>query len=272
MVEVSKNKKPEDIPQYLQWLKIVHDIDIDNRYREYYETVTLKLKNDFVSSDFWTTLLDKTGEYDEEYTLAKGYPLFIPKFQPELLTKEFDSFILKTFRRNILENDNWPNPPYGGWYLPNNWFERINDILRTLFVVKYLDGVDFLSTKLADISSLKKMPCRNCYEAREEGYYAVHVYIKKEFEIVDQKWDTQKIKISIEIQITTQLQEVIRKLLHSYYEKRRKSVSQQSKKWQWDYTSDEFSTNYLGHILHYVEGMIMELREKQEGKTIGTKI
>ena len=35
-------------------------------------------------------------------------------------------------------------------------------------------------------------------------------------------------------------------------------------KWQWDYKSDEFSANYLGHILHYVEGMIVEIREKQK--------
>ena len=29
----------------------------------------------------------------------------------------------------------------------------------------------------------------------------------------------------------------------------------------------EFAANYLGHVLHYVEGMIMDIREKQEKKT-----
>lgn len=67
----------------------------------------------------------------------------------------------------------------------------------------------------------------------------------------------------IEIQITTQLQEVIRSLLHKYYEDRRKGVEAEGTKWQWDYKSDEFVANYLGHILHYVEGMIMDIREKQ---------
>ena len=68
------------------------------------------------------------------------------------------------------------------------------------------------------------------------------------------------------MQITTQLQEVIRKLLHKHYESRRKRTTPDELKWQWDYKSDEFSANYLGHILHYIEGMIMEVRDKQEGK------
>ena len=69
--------------------------------------------------------------------------------------------------------------------------------------------------------------------------------------------------IPIEIQITTQLQDVIRKLLHIYYEERRKKITEDDIKWQWDYKSDEFVANYLGHILHYVEGMIMDVRSKQ---------
>ena len=77
-------------------------------------------------------------------------------------------------------------------------------------------------------------------------------------------WDTERVDVSIEIQITTQLQEVIRKLLHKYYEDRRKRIIEEDIKWQWNYKSDEFIANYLGHILHYVEGMIMEIREKQK--------
>lgn len=53
-------------------------------------------------------------------------------------------------------------------------------------------------------------------------------------------------------------------MLHKYYEDKRKGIREEDIKWQWDYKSDEFATNYLGHILHYVEGMIMEIREKQK--------
>ena len=80
-------------------------------------------------------------------------------------------------------------------------------------------------------------------------------------------WDTERIDVSIELQITTQLQEVIRKLLHSYYENVRKRAGEREDvKWQWNYKSEEFAANYLGHILHYIEGMIMEVRERQRRK------
>lgn len=52
--------------------------------------------------------------------------------------------------------------------------------------------------------------------------------------------------------------------MHKYYEERRKKVKLNEKDWIWDYKCDEFAANYLGHILHYVEGMIMEIREKQK--------
>lgn len=56
-------------------------------------------------------------------------------------------------------------------------------------------------------------------------------------------------------------------MLHTYYEEQRRKGKREDK-WQWDYNSEEFSANYLGHILHYVEGMIMEVREKQERSEI----
>ena len=59
-------------------------------------------------------------------------------------------------------------------------------------------------------------------------------------------------------------------LFKSYSEREVKKVMPIVKKindldlvWQWDYTNDRFNTNYLGHIVHYVEGMIVQLRDKQ---------
>jgi hypothetical protein len=172
--------------------------------------------------------------------------------------------LLKTYRKNILDNKNWPNEPANGWILPTNWYSNINDVIRTLFIVKYIDGVEYMINGLVDC-------CENCllshevhFEAREEGYYAAHLYTRQDFEVPNVKWDTEIINASIEIQVTTQLQDVIRRLLHKYYEDNRKKT-ERDEKWQWDYKSDEFAANYLGHILHYVEGMIIEIRDKEKG-------
>lgn len=262
------NEKPQDIDQYKEWLREKHDTEISNRTRAYYESVASRIKQDFERSDFWIQLVENLREFGREYQLQTGYPLLISEFEPELDMKTFDSFLLKTFRKNIIENNLWPEEPEGGWILPDNWYSRINDIVRTLIGVKYLDGVEFMIEKIEFLCEQHSLPCDVQLEAKEEGYYAAHLYTKPEFEIPRMTWDTKRIKVSIEIQITTQLQEVIRKLLHRYYEERRKRVKEEDIEWQWNYKSDEFAANYLGHILHYVEGMIMEIREKQRREEI----
>lgn len=254
---------PKDIHQYVAWLKKEHEIEILSIDKTYYESVTNKIRRDFKESDFWVQLTKNLNEFDGEFMIKTGYPLLMD-FEPQLYMKPFASFLLKTFRKNILNNKNWPNEPKDGWILPNDWYSRINDIVRTLFVVKYLDGIEFMIRKIVALCNEQGMLYDVNYEAREEGYYAAHLNTKREFEIPKITWDTITIEVSIEIQITTQLQEVIRKLLHKYYEERRKGILKEDTIWQWDYKSDEFIANYLGHILHYVEGMIMEIREKQK--------
>lgn len=258
------SEKPKDINEYKKWLREKHEIEISDRTQTYYESVTTGIKLDFEKSDFWIQLTGNLEEYSGEYLVKTGYPLLLPQFQPELNTKPFDSFLLKTFRKNIIENKLWPNTPEGGWIFPDNWYSEITDIIRTLFVVKYLDGVEFMMTKVHSLCKQHNMECNVFLEAREEGYYAGHLYTKQNFEIPKVTWDTQRINVVIEIQITTQLQEVIRRLLHRYYEDSRRRIREEDIKWQWNYTSGEFVANYLGHILHYVEGMIMEIREKQK--------
>jgi hypothetical protein len=198
--------------------------------------------------------------------LETGYPLFTqaePILEIKLEKKPFNSFLRKTYRKNILNNDKWPNEPTGGWITPDNWYSRINDIVRTVVVVKYLDGVKFLVDKIASLANKYSLDFRVDFEAKEEGYYAAHSYVRQVFEIPTISWKTERTEIDVEIQVTTQLQEVIRALLHKYYEQKRCELRSEMLKWQWDYKCDEFSANYLGHILHYVEGMIVEIRERE---------
>lgn len=259
------SEKPQNIDEYKDWLKEKHKVEISRKIETYYESVTSRIKLDFEESGLWIQLTENLREYDGEYLLKTGYPLLIPRFEPELYIKPFDSFLLKTFRKNILENKRWPDELEGGWILPTNWYTKINDVIRTLFVVKYLDGVEFMTDNINSLCKQHSLECRVFFEAKEEGYYAAHLYTKQEFEIPGVNWDTKMVDVSIEIQITTQVQEVIRTLLHKYYEdKRKRPMTKKDIKWQWNYKSDEFVANYLGHVLHYVEGMIMEIREKQK--------
>lgn len=258
--------KPKNIDEYKKWLKDKFSITINSKTENHYNSIANKIKADFMASKAWIDILTQLSDYSTEYLAKTNYQLLVADFKPELVTKSFSSFFEKTFRKNIVYNKKFPNPPYEGWATPDNWIENTNDILRTFFVVKYLDGVEFLMTKIQNSLNENSFVCKNHFEARDEGYYAVHIYTQTDFEIPKIDWDTEVKPVSIELQITTQLQEVIGKLTHQLYEDRRIRQDKSDKKWQWNYESEEFTTNYLGHILHYVEGMIMEVRNKQSKK------
>jgi len=67
----------------------------------------------------------------------------------------------------------------------------------------------------------------------------------------------------LEIQVTTQIKDVIKGLLHKYYEVSRTTSRVPSiEEMSWNYRNEEFIATYLGHILHYVEGMIIEVRDR----------
>ena len=189
---------------------------------------------------------------------------------PELLIKPFESLFEKTYRINIVNNRQFPHPPkwqrVEGWVEPDNWFERINDVVRTCFMVKYFDGVHFLGDGLKTDAERLGLRPELAMEAREEGYYAAHLYVHYEADIITRNGITRKAACQIELQITTQLQDVIRKMIHSHYERRRVRQRVPAANWMWDRTSPEFATNYLGHILHYLEGIIVEIRDKQREK------
>ncbi len=258
---IGRLRYPEE---YMKWLEDEHQVVISERTRTYYGSVTSKAKEDFEKSLFWTELASRLRDFDIQYQVNTGLNLFTEPTVPDVYVKPFASFLHKTYRINVLHNDCWPNEPQGGWVLPDNWYSHINDTIRTLFVVKYLDGLEFILKRVRCLCEEYGQPCLPSLEAKEEGYYAAHLHTAQEFEVPRINWDTQRVRICIEIQITTQLQEVIRKLLHKYYkERRRRRREDEQTNWQWEYSSDEFIANYLGHILHYVEGMIMEVRKRQ---------
>jgi hypothetical protein len=252
--------KPE-YSEYIDWLQEKHSINILEQ-EVIYNSVTTKIKDDFENSSFWKELEDNLSDYNDQYYLENKYHLLMRReIIPEIKIKPFKSFLEKTYRKNILNNSNWPDAPEVGWLLPYQWFSQVNDILRTIIIVKYLDGVAFITNKIDNLSREHNLNCKTHLESRIDGYYAAHQYVKNQFEIpIGIK--TKFIDVTVEFQTTTQLQEIIKQLLYSYYAKKRK-FKVVNEDWQWDYQSDEFLANNLGHILHYVEGMIMEVREKQ---------
>lgn len=255
-------ERPRDIEAYIAWLKKDLNVSVSNATAVYHRSVAMSFADEIRATPFWTDLPRQLHEWQDRYYAEKGFGL-LTGFSPELKQKGFDAFLLKTFRKNCLRNENWPDPPDGGWYLPENWYSRITDVARTLLVVRYLDGVEFLLTRLCDQATLHGLPATKSLEARIEGYYAGHVVLTLSCEIPREKWDTIRIDAGLEIQVTTQIQDVMRTHLHDYYDVQRVTLPREPAEYMWDYRSPEFATGYLGHILHYVEGMIVEIRDRK---------
>ncbi len=241
------------------------DVTIDARTAKHYESVINKCHSDISESPFWRTFADKLTEFNQQYTVDTTYPLLLSTTPPDVVKKPYESFLDKTFRKNVVQNRDWPSPPRGGWLAPLGWFSRVGDLVRTTVVVKYLDGVEYLVAELATLAEQYNLAHKAYFESRDEGYYAAHFYAHFELGIPTLTFDSEQISVAFEIQVTTQLQEVIRRLLHSYYQERRSTHRHEERSWQWRFRDEEFSVNYLGHILHYLEGQIIEIREKRNG-------
>lgn len=247
---------------YEKWLSDTFEVSFRVE-RTRYERESLRIKVAAEQSDFWRTYQVEKQDRAELYYAATTYPLFSDASTEQLLVKPWSSFIEKTYRVNIKDNPHWPLEPDGGWLLPKDWYSRVHDIVRTSIVVKYLDGVGHIAEYLRSLAGTLAIPDFECtFEARDTGYYAAHSRIGVDFNVLVENWTEVETHGQFEIQITTQLQEVIRRLTHTEYESRRMREAEPAVKWQWDYASEAFKPNYLGHMLHYLEGMIMEVRDR----------
>lgn len=232
-----------------------------------FRSVSANAHLEFDKCAFISAIRKNLDDWNDLYYQDKnGYPLW-PSKSPaiEINDKTFDSLINKTYRKNVILNDNWDSPPNDGWIRQDNWYEEINDLVRTQIVVKYMDGVEFLVEKLIFLAQSMSLSHRVDYAAKSEGYYAAHFYFFNDLVIPTKTFGSQTVTMSMEIQITTQLQDAIAELTHDRYVSNRNFKSS-DQDWRWNHKDLNFKPSYLAHILHYVEGMILEIRDRDTEK------
>jgi len=217
------------------------------------------------ASDFYKALPDLFRTAQKEYEESFEVKLLMTPSPPTFAKKSYASAIDKSYRSNVLENWSWPNEPRWGWVTPKNWCEKINDLARTTVVCKYLDGPIFLAKRLQELAAAKGLTSRVKSQERDSGYYAQHFYAKVPVPIVSLEMEQSEALVDFEIQLTTQMQEVLRDLSHSFYEEQRMSQDD-DQQWKWDHSSARFRSSFMGHTLHLLEGVIVELREMKNKK------
>lgn len=242
------------LEQYVPWLSRAAGITLDERIsREYNITAivahqTCQKHSFFVSFD--RTLADITREYGNITDAQLFYDTRV-----ELVTKSFDSALNKSYRENVILNYNFPRPPTGGWLLPQGWLGAFDDIVRCRLICRYLDGPQFVAERLDVAAKTAGLESEYKSVQHDRGYYAYHFYVKIPNELLPTP-------VTVEIQLTTQLQELVYDLTHGFYEELRiqERAAQQGDAWKWEFKTIRFKAGYLSHTLHLLEGLIAEVR------------
>lgn len=258
--------KPLSLEEYIKWAedKIACQFG-DPRIKRLYETNMNNIFNAVSQHSFLIGFSNRASEWERQYREKTRSDLFMYNNDPKLMIKPYQSVVEKTYRQNILWNKKFPNSPPDGWYNHQNIFSRLNDLVRGTLVCRFIDGPSYVATEIQKYAEELGLECRQYSQEREEGYYAFHVYISFPVCVFNIDWMEENIEAKVEIQVTTQLQEVLRALTHKFYETRRLTASDDKGKWKWDFSSSRFKVGYLSHTLHLLESIILESRESVLG-------
>lgn len=198
--------------------------------------------------------------WDKESISISSYPLLMDTDLAPFHQKSFDSFIDKVFRNCLVYNDNFPLAPRRGWITHENFAEKVNDLVRNKITCKFLDGPEITAKKIVLLAEKHGLTAQYSSRNADDGYYAYHVYITFPVAIDTGKGPVVPKRVDVEIQISTQLKEVMYEILHKFYADDRSKIFQPD--WKWDIESLKFKSGYLSHTLHLLESMIVELRNK----------
>lgn len=264
---VTSSSKPSTVKEYIDWAAKAISDQFDATMRRVYDTNVTTVLTTAQGHAFFRELPNYLEGVSGRYRAHTGTDLLLPGASLELYKKPFDSVIDKCFRKNVILNREFPQPPAKNWITLANCTARLNDIVRGTLVCRYLDGPEFLARELKTCAEALGLSARYDSQQNDRGYYAYHFYVKIPVEVLDIHWKVTVVDVEIEVQLSTQLQEVLRTLTHKSYETLRLAEPTLDESWKWKYSEARFKASYLGHTLHLIEGLILELRrETASGK------
>lgn len=257
-------EKRPSLSEYPEWLSKTTGIAIDGQLERQFKLNVIAAFTTAQDHPFIRGLEASLANIAAQYEQQHGAQLFTDDEPPslEILQKTFASALDKSFRKNVIKNTNFPSEPTGGWLVPRDWFSKMNDLIRGSLTCRYIDGPRFVAEKLHEIAKAGGHKSRFDPVQLDRGYYAYHFYIEIDTDIP--YLVQSRTPVLLEIQLTTQLQEIVLDLTHRFYEDLRlkEADHQRDDQWKWEYKSARFKASYLSHTLHLLEGLIAEVRER----------
>jgi hypothetical protein len=271
MSEIKKLEKPASVEEFKRYIleNFKPTVGFGSEFEKIYTLNQNSLCDKFEASDFWKEFILSTKEIDARYRKDNNeFDLILHPDKIKIYKKGVQEAIEKAYRTSIVNNE-FPfesSEYFEQFVLPENIFEKLNDIIRTEIIVKYIDGIDLVIAFLENLSKKYNFKTKVEPKSKEEGYFAKHLYISYKNKIVDFESQPKEIEHTFEIQIRTQLQDTIKSILHNHYEKDRIKYQkeQESTNWRWQFKESRFMTNYIGHILHFFDGIIVKIKDQKE--------
>ena len=110
-------ERPQKVGQYVEWAKEALGVDLlAPRVKNRCETNIQAILTAFQQTDFYNELEQILQTAEKDYASSRGSGLLMSSPEVSFVTKPFRSVIDKSFRKNILENENFPSPPRTGWW------------------------------------------------------------------------------------------------------------------------------------------------------------
>jgi ppGpp synthetase/RelA/SpoT-type nucleotidyltranferase len=249
---------------YRAWFTTKFACNLVNERRRYAENASWRWEQLSRPGRVWPKLCTELQLVHDRHGTSSRFRLLTNRNTEHLKLdpKDFDELVDKTWRKNIVANAGAAKgqAPEGGWITHENWDERILDILRTTVTVRFLDGVKEVVDSITEFAIREGVEFEPPDWQSKVGHCAVHVVLRPEVEYRSAAGPDVVAALPIEIQVSTQLQDVACELTHPIYERRRLTNPDE---WELEWSEDpHFVANHVPFGLHLVDGVILAERRK----------
>lgn len=205
-------------------------------------------------SPFWAEAKIQLDQWRSEYKQETGADLLSQVGLPSFCGKSAESIKRKLIRHCRSEADYVQKAlPKGGPPIP-----RLGDLVRTRVVCRYIDGVEFLTSKFEHLAYNMQLKPTRRREGRLEGYFAQHLIVDAEV-IFRFGGSSELARIVCEVQVASELATRMWEASHPLYEFSREE-EKPPEDWQWNANDPRFIANQLGHMIHLADGLLVQLR------------
>ena len=206
---------------------------------------------------FWKKANASLTKWRTEYRALMDGDLLPQPSLPKFESKSKDSILDKLVRKckstpddlsTLISKEGPPIP-------------KLNDFVRTRVACRYIDGVEFLAKKFMEVGAETSCAMHLTREGRIEGYFAQHITVEQNV-IFRLAGHQQMATILCEIQLASELATRVWQASHPLYADAR-IRRDAPEEWQWRPNEPRFIANQLGHMIHLVDGLLVQLRDTE---------